>query len=281
MELTHFQEIVAMALDLPDTDAAKVTRAWPKTEEALRKALRQWKVVTGSKVKGHDLLSICGEVWRHKPIGLSEAEGREILYHPLDGDPIPEGAPLDGLSWEMLAFLRWSLQNGYLRFSDEVTIAREIKETGCIIEALPADRFYAKGMLPRVPGGNIDWSDVALAQAKAAVTTGKQNAGLSAGSKLPVYYDDTSLRGVLASIPALQDEAARSHLLRGLPDGACGAIRRSTAPATDLANIVEAVEGFGLLSDGRIATDVVIDNALRLVRGTVKTQRLEAFKSDG
>lgn len=75
MELTHFQEIVAMALDLPDTDAAKVTRAWPKTEEALRKALRQWKVATGSKVKGHDLLSICGEVWRHKPIGLSEGKG--------------------------------------------------------------------------------------------------------------------------------------------------------------------------------------------------------------
>lgn len=281
MALTNFQEIVAMVLELSEVEAAKVGRAWPETEGALRGALRQWKAVTGSQVKGHELLSICGDIWRYKPADLAEAEGREILYHPLDGSPIPEGSPLDGLSWEMLAFLRWSIQGGHLNWSDEVIISREVKDAGGIIGALPPDRFYAQGMLPRIPGGGIDWSDVALAQAKAAVMTGVQASVPPSEVDPPVYYDENSLVSVLALIPALNSQDARNHLLRGLPPGPCGAISRSTAVATDLANIVRSAEGFGRLTSGRMATDVVIDNAMRLVQGTAKAPALAAFRIDG
>lgn len=278
MKLTHFQEIVALVLDLSDAEADKVGRAWPKTEEALRGALRQWKRITSSEVKGHELLSVCSEIWRHRPADLSAAEGREILYHPIDGDPIPENAPLDGLSWEMLAFLHWSFHSGHLRWSDEVTISREIKDAGGIIEKLPPDRFYAQGMLPRGPGGVIDWSDVGLAEAKAAVTVGKQSAPPFSSTE-PVYHDENSLAGVLASITALHDGNARTHLLRGLPPAACGVIRRSTAPSTDLNNIVEAVRGMGHLDDGRLAINILVENAMRTVMGTAKAGELAAFKS--
>lgn len=280
--LTHFQEIAGMALDIADEEAAKVQRAWPATENDLRKSLRQWKVLTSSKIKGFELLSVCTEVWRHKPEDLSETEGREILYHPIDGNSIPEGAPLDGLSWEMLAFLRWAIQAGHVRWTDEIMIAREIKEVGGLIDNLPADRFYAKSMLPRTTDGNIDWSDVGLAQAKTVVLTGQPSPPLPSSEPMnPVYHDENSLEGILASIPALGNQNARDHLLRGLPPAPCGAISRSTATSTDLANIVRAAEGFGELSNGRMATDVIIDNAKRLVRGTALERKLEGFRIRG
>lgn len=279
MTLTHFQEIAGLALDIDDNEAAKIQKAWPSTEQDLRKSLRQWKNVTSSQIKGFELLSACGEIWRYKPADLAEIEGRVILYHPVDGDPIPERAPLDGLPWEMLAFLRWALQAQHLRWTDEVVIAREIKESGGTIDALPPDRFYAKAMLPRTPDGSIDWSDVNLAQAKATVMTGKPSPSPSAELVEPVYHDGGTLAGVLASIPALIGSPdTRGHLLRGLPPGPSGCIRRPPAPGPDLYNIVEAAEGFGALSDGRMAINVVIDNAMRLVQGTALAAKLEAFR---
>ena len=276
--LTHFQEIAGMALDIADEEAAKVQKAWPATENDLRKSLRQWKAVTNSQIKGFELLSVCAEVWRHKPEDLSETEGREILYHPVDGNPISKGAPLDGLPWEMLAFLRWAIQEGHVRWTDEIMIAREIKEVGGLIDNLPADRFYAKGMLPRATDGNIDWSDVGLSQAKAVVVTGQPSRPLSPERMDPVYHNENSLEGVLASIPAMGDKNARDLLLRGLPPGPCGAISRPTATSTDLANIVRAAEGFGKLSNGKMAVNVIIDNAMRLVQGTALGRKLESFR---
>ncbi len=279
--LTHFQEIAGLALDVSDEEATKIQKSWPATEEDLRKSLRQWKAITNSQIKGFELLSACREIWRYKPADLAEIEGREILYHPVDGDPIPERAPLDGLSWEMLAFLRWAFQEGHLRWTDEVTIAREIKKSGNVITELPSDRFYAKAMLPRTPDGSIDWSDVNLAQAKASVVTGKQSPPSLAESEKPVYHDESTLEGVLASISALiGSQDARNHLLRGLPPGPCGAIRRSPAPGPDLYNIVEAAEGFGRLANGRMAVNVVIDNAMRLVQGTQLGRKIENFKTE-
>lgn len=276
--LTHFQEIAGMALDIADEEAAKVQRAWPATENDLRKSLRQWKVITNSQIKGFELLSVCAEVWKHKPEDLSETEGREILYHPIDGAPIPEGSPLDGLSWEMLAFLRWAIQAGHVRWTDEVMIVREIKEVGGFIDNLPTDRFYAKAMLPRVTDGNIDWSDVGLSQAKAFVLTGQPSPPLSPKPINPVYYDENSLEDVLASIPVLSNQITRDQLLRRLPPAPCGAISRSTATSTDLANIVRSAEGFGKLSNGKMAINIIIDNAKRLVRGTTLERKLESFR---
>jgi hypothetical protein len=271
-DLTHFQEIVAMALDLDDEQASRIQKGWPQTEEALRKTLRQWKIISGSSVKGYELLSAVGVIWRHKPTDLAEVEGRPILYHPIDGTPIPENSPLDGLDWQMLAFFRWSYQKGYLSWSDEVAIVREAKQAGAI-EALPSDRFYAKSMLPRGIGGAIDWSALSLARAKSFVTAGVQST-LTKPLVEPVYYDDNSLVGILASIPSLGDRDTRTFLLKGLPAGPVSAIRRSPAPGTDLANIVEACEGFGELSNGQMAVNVIIQNAKRLVRGTTLETKL-------
>jgi hypothetical protein len=204
------------------------------------------------------------------------------LYHPITGDVIPENAPLDGLTWEMLAFLRWAVGFGQLSWHDEVTIAREAKIAGSIYK-LPVDRFYAKNSLPMIGSmsrrtdENIDWTDVGLAEAKQFVTSGP-HADLTTREEPPVYVDD-DLAGVLSSIPALRDSDARDHLLRGLPPGPAGSIRRNGAPATDLHNIVEAVTGWGEMVDGRVARNVLIENALKCVRGFPNTERkLKEFK---
>jgi hypothetical protein len=279
IKLTNFQEIAGMALDLPDNEAAKIQPGWPQTENDLRGVLRQWNTITGAGVPGLQLLSACKAIWGYKPDNEAEIQGRDILYHPIDGSAIQENSPLDGLTWEMLAFLHWANSNGHLPWNDEVTIVREIKEAGGIIEDLPSDRFYAKNILPCVADGNIDWSDVGLAQAKAMVTSGQQPKASFAQSSEPVYHDETTLQGVLSSIPALANNDARTHLLLGLPSGPCGSIRRNSAPATDINNIVVAVKGFGRLTDDRAAIDVLIDNAIRLVMGTTLAKKLEGFKS--
>lgn len=276
-KLTHFQEIVAMALDIDDQQAAKVQKAWPETEDELRKILRQWKAITRSSIKGYELLSAIGEIWRCRPDDLAETEGRSILYHPVNGNPIPKNSPLDGLSWEMLAFLHWSIQKGTLNWIDDVIMSREIKEAGDI-EALPADRYYGKNSLPRTIDGDIDWSELALAQAKAFVTTGKQAVPSDFGPEPISYYDEDSLEGVLASIPALSNQGTRNLLLRGLPPGPVGAISRSSAPSTDLANIIEAAKGFGKLSNGQMGINVVIKNAIRFVKDTKLEAKLKAFE---
>jgi hypothetical protein len=121
-----------MALDLDDPEAAKVQNGWPETEEILRQVLRQWKAISGSSVKGYELLSAIGEIWRHKPVDQAKSEGREILYHPVSGSPIPENSPLDGLPWQMLAFLHWSIGNNTLTWTDDVSMSREIKAAGGI-----------------------------------------------------------------------------------------------------------------------------------------------------
>ncbi len=212
---------------------------------------------------------------------LALVEGRKILYHPLTGAAIPEGAPLDNIPLEMLGFLRWATKGGWLQWVDEVTIAREVHEAGSVIANLPGDRFYIKNALPRTPDGEIDWSDVALAQAKAFVQNGSETPSLSTPitPMAPIYFNEDTLERVLASIPALASENTRNMLLRGLPPGPVGAIRRTSAPWTDIANIVEAVQGFGRLTTGHMAIDVLIDNAMRLVGGTQKAKELEAFKS--
>jgi hypothetical protein len=116
-----------------------------------------------------------------------------------------------------------------------------------------------------------------LAQAKAFVTIGKQSDLFDFQSDSPIY-DENTLEGVLLSIPALASQGTRELLLRGLPPGPVGAIRRSSAPSTDLANIVRSAEGFGQLSSGQMAINVLIKNAKRLVRGTTLETKLTAFE---
>lgn len=280
MELTHFQKTVKRALGLPGDVAQTVQVGWPNTSEELEDILFAWNDGLSDGVPGIQLLAACSVVWARKPSDPSQMEGRAVLYHPVTGSAIPVGSPLDGLTWEMLAFLSWANRAGRLPWNDEVTIAREAKVAGSSIYKLPADRFYAKNSLPMqssMPRGadkSIDWTDVGLAEAKRFVTSG----GRSEPSKNepPIYVED-GLVGVLGSIPALRSSDARDRLLRGLPPGPCGAIGRSNAPSTDLFNIVVAAEEFGRLADGKIAINVVIENAQRFVRGTALEHKLKEF----
>jgi hypothetical protein len=281
-ELTHFQKTIRMALDLSIKEASKVQHGWPKTEESLTDVLDQWKSATGAQVPGLQLLIACREIWRHRPTDLAEAEGREILYHPIDGSSIQQGSPMDSLSWEMLAFLRWANRKGSLQWTDGITIVREIQKADGNIDNLPLDRFYAKRTLPRLPDGNIDWSNVELAQAKAFVQNGYEVR--PEPEPEPVLESnwgsigEDRLDGVLASIPALNSVDARTQLLRGLPPNASAAIRRPPAPGPDLYNIVAAAHGMGELANGEMAINVVIGNARRLVAGTALAAALDKFK---
>lgn len=279
MTLSHFQEIVQMALDLDDSQAELIQRNWPPTQEELRRILREWKQVTGSQVPGLQLLAACTEIYQHRPTDLAEAEGREILYHPVTGKPLTENDGLYGQSWEMLAFLHWATQHG-LMWTDEVTIIREVTAAKGQVDNLPPDRFFCKTMLPRTPnGGAIDWSDLGLAKAKSFVTTGMVTPDTVLYDDAPILFgNNNDLHSLLCKIPALRDSSARNHLLRGMPARPAGAIRRSSAPSNDLYNIVEAVEGWGQLASGKIATNVLIDNALRLTQGTALGTQLLALK---
>jgi hypothetical protein len=178
----------------------------------------------------------------------------------------------------MLTFLRWAVRSSHLHWSDEITIAREIKEAGGLIDELPSDRFYAKNMLPCSISGEIDWSNLELAQAKEYVTTGNMSITPSMNIEPPVYLDENSLHGVLASIPALANKGTRNMLLKGFPIGPAGVIPRNPAWVTDLHNIVEAVEGWGKLDTGQWAVNVLIDNAAQMVRGTKLETKLEVFR---
>jgi len=206
------------------------------------------------------------------------AEGRTILYHPVDGTPIEENSPLDGVSVKTLAFLKWSIDKGILRWTDEVIIAREVKGAGGGIADLPGDRFYGKHSLPSTSDGKIDWSDLALARAKDFITNGRSVETSSNLKNWAQHIGDDTLEGVLCSIPGLRDSGTRNRLLNGLPMNATGSISRSSAYGTDIANLVDAVEGFGILSSGERAINVLIDNAIRIATGTKAAGRLAAFK---
>lgn len=280
-KLTDFQEVVGLALDVSDEQAAKVQKGWPPDERALREALKQWRTITGSAIRGLDLLTICTTVWQQRPDDLATVEGRSILYHPAEGSPIAEGSPLDDIPAETLAFLKWSLDRGALRWSDEITIAREVKGVGSIIADLPGDRFYGKHSLPYTGEGAIDWGDLALARAKDFVRNGPGRSPFEPPAPT-VFTGDDTLVGVLCSIPGFRDIDARTLLLRGLLPGPVGAIRRSSAFGTDIANLVEAVTGFGRLNNERWnerwAINILIDNAIAIVRGTETAGKLTAFK---
>jgi hypothetical protein len=190
------------------------------------------------------------------------------LYHPATGQVIEKNSLFDKVSWEILAFLRWSLMKNHLSWSDEVAIKRDIDQANGNIDDLPADRFYAKYALVRHGDGAIDWSDLELAQAKAFVLQGLDKIEGEVKPNNPVYIDNSSLEGVLAGLPALHDEAGRNMLLRGFPNHPY---------STDLYNIVVAVEGWGKLSNGKMAINVLIENALHFCRGTQKEHELREF----
>jgi hypothetical protein len=272
--LTNFQKTVRLALDLSQEEAAKVQAAWPKTEDELQDILERYMDTSDTRISGLQILTALPLIWRRRPIDLAEAEGREILYHPITGQPIPVNHPLYGLSWEMLAFLHWANNQNHLPWIDEIAIAREINESQGVIADLPKDRFYAKNMLPRLFDGKIDWSEISLAQAKQFVHEG----AISPTKSQEPVYTGNDLVGTLCSIPALENQGTRNMLLNGLPRGPVGAINRSSAILTDLYNIVEMAEGAGRLTSGEYAINVIIENAIRLVRGTQFEDRLRQFK---
>lgn len=273
MTLTHFQKTVKRTLGLTESGAQTVQVDWPLTEKDLEDLLFEW---ADERVDSLRLMASVPIIWGRKPLDPSEAEGRDVLFHPVNGSAIGKQDYLYGISWEVLAFLRWALQKNLLIWTDDVTIAREVQHSD--IASLPRDRFHAKNKLPK-SDGLVDWSDLALAKAKAFITTGANDSAVPSSlgeNEAPYRKDD--LVSVLLSIPALSDSDSRNHLLRGLPRVPASGIRRNTAPRADLNNIVEAARGWGEITNGAMAINVVIDNALRLVDGTAKASELKGFR---
>ncbi len=85
--------------------------------------------------------------------------------------------------------------------------------------------------------------------------------------QLPNNFRDR-LFEILSTIPALSNSDDRNQLLKGLPRGPVGAIRRSPASNTDLNNILEAAEGWGRVTSGEFALVVIAQNALPLAEET-------------
>lgn len=88
------------------------------------------------------------------------------------------------------------------------------------------------------------------------------------------------LLDILMTVPALQHYDNRSHLIRGLPRGPAGYVRRSYAVATDLRNIVTSTEGWGMLDSGKHALVVVAENAEDFVSGLEQEEAIEALLAE-
>jgi V8-like Glu-specific endopeptidase len=89
---------------------------------------------------------------------------------------------------------------------------------------------------------------------------------------------DDKLLDVLLGLPALNDQANRSFLLRHLPEGPVTTIERYNAKLADLHKIIEAAAAMGQLTDsGEWALTIVTRNALKLARGTEPGRQLEVL----
>ncbi len=93
---------------------------------------------------------------------------------------------------------------------------------------------------------------------------------------LPKTFANTLL-DILLQVPALTDPDNRERLLRDLPSGPVGTLRRSPAWQTDVEAIVTAVAGWGQLASGAWALVVLAENALRLCQGLRSGVALEVL----
>jgi hypothetical protein len=274
MSLSDFQDVVAMCLDLTDKQANIVQRAWPQSETALRNMLRNLKRTLDLSIAGHDLLASTKIIWRERPVTDEDQLGREVLYHPLTGAVIEDFSPWADVPGEMLIFLRWAIGKGLI-WGDGVSILRDVQAASNDIAALPDDRFWMKHQLPTKDGAT-DWTSLDLAEAKDFVLHGRNDPSTTyqAPGAISEDFDLTTLHGILCSIPALSDKDNRDRLLRGMPTGPAGVISRNSAFATDIYNIVYAIEGWG---DER-HVNRLIDNALGFNRGTQAGRLLEQMR---
>jgi TIR domain/Effector-associated domain 8 len=78
----------------------------------------------------------------------------------------------------------------------------------------------------------------------------------------------------LLKIPSFQIQENRNMLLQNLPPSPVSTINRSNTPMVDLHNIVYATSAWGRLESGRLALEVLLENALRSAIGTELGQRL-------
>ncbi len=91
---------------------------------------------------------------------------------------------------------------------------------------------------------------------------------------------DNRLLEILEGIPALDNYDSRTLLLRDLPRGPVGGIRRDPARTPDLGNIVEAAKGWGRLEADDWSLVIIARNALRLSRGTQSGAQLKSLLTE-
>jgi V8-like Glu-specific endopeptidase len=88
----------------------------------------------------------------------------------------------------------------------------------------------------------------------------------------------TELRDLLLEFPATKKPEQREALLFGLPPQIIDSIDLSGDRHAAIVRLVETLEGWGQLADGRWATEVMLRNALRGAKSTQFEQRFEAIR---
>jgi V8-like Glu-specific endopeptidase len=86
------------------------------------------------------------------------------------------------------------------------------------------------------------------------------------------------LLDLLLELPSTKSADQRAALLFSLPPQIVNTLDLSGDRASSLAALVETLEYWGQLTDGRWATEVMLRNALRTARNTTFEQKLEAIR---
>src|SRR4051795_2757296 len=86
------------------------------------------------------------------------------------------------------------------------------------------------------------------------------------------------LLDLLLALPATKTAAQRDALLFSLPAQIADSLDLSGDRQSAIAKIIETLDYWGQLTDGRWATEVMLLNAIRAAKDTQFEQRLETFR---
>ncbi|MEM7031589.1 MAG: CHAT domain-containing protein [Chloroflexota bacterium] len=151
------------------------------------------------------------------------------------------------------------------------TFYRQLLKHGQIDVA--CNQARATLMTADLPGSSIPvlysrLKDNQLIQRHQAQASPQQESHQSTPQKQPNADATEILLDILLEIPALEDQDNRTLLLKKFPTQPKSYIRRSSAVATDLANIIDSVASWGKLATGEWGLVILAKEARHLSKGT-------------
>jgi hypothetical protein len=112
-------------------------------------------------------------------------------------------------------------------------------------------------------------------QSFSGVTNNTNNSGLRSDKQQLSPDFNNRLINILLKIPSFNMQESRNLLLQNLPHGPVGTVNRSSAPRIDMYNIVCAASAWGRLGSGKLALEVLIENALLFCGETELESKLQ------